>query len=173
MDATLQVTSLFEPLLRTDAKAIQMSADPSGVAALGIVVPDVASLSWEAIAEFRDHHGSQEAREKLRAIEERVLTQEPGDAFDFRQRVGAEVANDLFLVIDELGGSLGFDMTKEIAHKAIAIVPFASELASTLETTIAEVERRRAWYAALMKLRSAPYSAPPKRSRWQRWFGRS
>jgi hypothetical protein len=53
MDATLQVTAMFEPLLAAEAKSLSVAADPSGRTALGIVVPNVASLPWEAIVEFR------------------------------------------------------------------------------------------------------------------------
>jgi hypothetical protein len=43
-------------------------------------VPAVGDLTWEEILAFREHAGSEEARAKLREIEEYTLTQEPADA---------------------------------------------------------------------------------------------
>jgi hypothetical protein len=43
----------------------------TGAEALAITVPNVGSLPWEAIAEFREHPGSQEARARLRQFDAR------------------------------------------------------------------------------------------------------
>jgi hypothetical protein len=110
LDATVQVTTLFEPLLTAQVDAIRARSVRPGAAALGIVVPDVASLRWDAILEFRDHAASREARGRLRQIEERALSEDPRDAAEFQRRVGIEVTNELFAVIDDLEGSLELDV---------------------------------------------------------------
>ena len=102
LDATVQVTSLFEPLMVAESGRIRRS--PSGQAALGIVVPHVARLRWDTIMEFREHPGSRDTRARLREIEERAMTEDPADALEFQQRVSQEVTNELFAVIDDLEG---------------------------------------------------------------------
>jgi hypothetical protein len=117
-----------------------------------VIVPGVGNLPWELIAEFREHHGNEEARAKLRAAEERALTQDPQDANEFFQLVAPEITKELFAVIDELAGSTGLDIAKHAASTATSLVPFASEIAAIGETALAARRRHRAWYAALMKL---------------------
>ena len=153
LDATVQVTSLFEPLLVAETRRIRRS--PSGQAALGIVVPYVARLRWETIMEFREHPGSRDARARLREIEERAMTEDPADALDFQQRVSQEVTNELFAVIDDLEGSVGLDLARHAAGFALSLVPLASEIAAIGETSSAAIQRRRTWRAALVKLRTA------------------
>jgi hypothetical protein len=153
LDATVQVTSLFEPLLIAESGRIRRTH--SGQAALGIVVPHVAGLRWETIMEFREHPGSREARARLREIEERAMTEDPADAVEFQQRVGQEVTNDLFAVIDDLEGSVGLDVARHAAGFALSLVPLASEIAAVGETAANAVRRRRTWRAALVKLRTA------------------
>jgi hypothetical protein len=152
LGATVQVTSLFEPLLRSKLKTVTAHHETSGADALGIAVPGVSALPWEAIEEFREHHGSKAAREKLREIEQRIQTEELGDAAEFVQRVGAEVTSELFAVIRDLQGSLGLDLARHAASTALSVIPFASEIAAIGETALATRRRRHAWHAALMKL---------------------
>ena len=116
LDATVQVTSLFEPLLNAVWASMQTSQMASGEAALRIVVPHVALLPWETIAAFRDHPGSQEARARLREIEERAATEGLEDALTFQRRVSQEVTNDLFAVIHDLEGSVGVDVARHAAE---------------------------------------------------------
>lgn len=159
LGATVHVTRLFEPLLRSQLKAVTTHHEVSGADALGIAVPGVSALSWEAIEEFRDHHGSKAAREKLREIERRVQTEEPADAAEFVQRVGAEVTGELFSVIRDLEGSLGLDLIRHAASTALSVIPFASEIAGISETAIKAHRRRHAWHAALMKLNSGSHAS--------------
>jgi hypothetical protein len=158
MDATLQVTAMFEPLLAAEAKSLSVAADPSGRTALGIVVPNVASLPWEAIVEFRDHAGSQEARTKLREVEERVHSGDPADVDEFRRRVSIEVTDLMFSAISELRGSVGKDLAKEALNTSVSWIPFASNIASAAEMAVEAIQRRRSWHAALLKIRQATTS---------------
>ena len=85
LNATVHVSTLFEPLLRAtaDSTGLGVQHEPSGATALGIIVPDLGQLSWEAVVDFREHAGSEDARGRLREIEERALDQDPGDLLDF------------------------------------------------------------------------------------------
>jgi hypothetical protein len=150
--AAFNVTSLFEPLIAgTGAQP-----EPSGRVALDILVPDVGKLPWEAIAEYREHAGSQEARGKLQEFEERVAAAGPDDPLEFQRGVFHEISRELFAVIADLEGTL----TKELAGEAVktgvsfipVIGPFLGPGASLIQAVAEEVQERRTWYAALMKL---------------------
>jgi hypothetical protein len=67
MAAAVQVTCLFQPLLEAGSQLDYRQAS-GGESALAILTPSVAALSWENIAEFREHPGSQQARAKLAEI---------------------------------------------------------------------------------------------------------
>jgi hypothetical protein len=78
MGAAFSVTSLFEPLV------VGLGAEPdaAGATALGLLIPSVGGLPWEAIAEYRAHPGSEDARGRLREYEQRAVAAEP----NFRRR---------------------------------------------------------------------------------------
>ncbi len=156
LQASVHVTSLFEPLI-LGAGSLKYRPEHVGASALGIVVPNVEELTWEAIAEFREHPGSREARERLREIEERALSEEPGDAIEFQERVGQRVTDDLFAVIDELRGKLSVTVAKDAASTAISLIPVAGPFlgpgASMMDSVLETVHKQRSWHAALMKLR--------------------
>ena len=157
MGATVQVTSLFEPLLpRLDA-----SADHPGLLSLEVAVPGVDQLSWEQIAEFRNHAGSAEARARLRAAEERVAAEGVGDP-DFALRVGREITSDLFAAMAEMKGSLPRKLAKEGVNAGLSLLPAVGTLASAVsavETVGESMMQSRTWHAALMKLHDAGANA--------------
>jgi hypothetical protein len=157
LDAAVNVTSLFEPLV-TAASGIGLQQDPAGTVALEVVTPNVSASSWEQISEFRDHHGSAEAREKLREIERCALADDPGDVLSFQTRVAQEVTDLLFGVIQDLSGSPGRRVAREAANTGISFIPLVGPIlgpgASMAETGYEIVQNRRSWYAALMKLRA-------------------
>ena len=157
LDAALNITSLFEPLVNA-AAGIGLQRNPAGTTALEVVIPNVSALSWEHISEFRDHHGSSEAREKLREIESDVLLDDPRDILAFRTRVAQEVTDLLFGVVQDLSGSPGWRVAREAANTGISFIPVVGPIlgpgVSMAETGAEIVQNRRSWYAALMKLRS-------------------
>jgi hypothetical protein len=107
---------------------------------------------------FRDHAGSQEARTKLREVEERVLSGDPADVDEFRRRVSIEVTDLMFSAISELRGSVGKDLAKEALNTSVSWIPFASNIASAAEMAVEAIQRRRSWHAALLKMRQATTS---------------
>jgi hypothetical protein len=157
LQASVHVTSLFEPLL-AGASELGLRRDASGEAALGVVVPDVGALTWEEISAFREHPGSDEARTKLREVEVYALDQEPEDAFEFQARVAREVTDLLFAVIDDMGGTVTGGVAREAANVGISFIPFVGPIlgpgVSMVETVHERIHNRRSWYAALMKLRT-------------------
>jgi hypothetical protein len=119
MGAAFSITSLFEPLV----VGLDAQPDPAGGAALGFLIPEVGGLPWEAIAEYREHPGSEDAREKLREFEERALDAEPEDPLDFHSAVFQSISDDLFGAIGDLQGSLTKDLAAEVAKTGVSFVP--------------------------------------------------
>ncbi len=156
MEAAVQVTSLFEPLL---AGMPDVKPDHPGLVSLAVAVPGIGQLSWEEICEFRDHAGSEDARAKLRDAEERVAAEEISDPAAFATRVGQEITGDLFAAIAELKGSLPKKLAKEGMNAGISLIPTVGTFAagvSAAEAIGESAKQARTWHAALMKLRRAP-----------------
>ena len=155
LDATFNVTSLYEPMLERG----NLVRDHAGHAALELLAPNVGSLTWEAIIEFRDHPGLKEARERLREVEEKAAETDPTDAQEFRDRVQAEITSLFFQALEELRPHWAESTAKEVTKTAIGLIPavgpLAAGLASAGEIAAAEAHYRRSWHAALLKLRSA------------------
>jgi len=155
LQASVFVTSLFRPIL---SGLEGVSPDRQGLAALEIVVPGVAGLPWEAIGEFREHPGSQEARDKLRSIEGRALA-DGDETQGLDARVAQEITHDLFAAIEELKGSVTKKIAREAANTGVSLIPFAGAFlgpgASLAETIAETVKDRRSWHAALIQLRTA------------------
>jgi hypothetical protein len=155
MGAAMNVTSLFAPLI----ESLGGQRDPSGEIALAVLVPSVANLSWENIAEFREHAGAVEARGKLREFETRVLASEPDDPLAFQEALFTEISNDFFAVIGEMAPKFGRDIGEEAAKFGVSFIPlvgpFLGPGVSFAEAVRSAQEQRHAWYAALMRLREA------------------
>lgn len=158
MDAAMTVTGLFAPLV----ESLGGQPDASGQTALGVLVPNVANLTWEQIAEFRDQAGAVDARGKLREFEERTRATEPSDPMEFRVQLFQEISNDFFAVIQGLSPKFGRDLGEEAAKFGVSFIPFVGPFlgpgASFVEAVYDAQERRHAWYAALMRLRNAATS---------------
>jgi hypothetical protein len=153
MGAAVQVTSLFEPFL----PRLDMAPDHPGLLSLDVAVPGIEQLSWEEIAEFRDHAGSAEARARLRAAEEGVVAEGVDDR-EFAVRVGQEVTADLFAAMAELKGSLPKKLAKEGINAGLSLIPVVGTFASAIsaaELVGESAGQSRTWHAALMKLRKA------------------
>jgi hypothetical protein len=119
MGAAFSVTSLFEPLLAgTGAEPT-----PTGRIALDILVPDVGNLPWQAVAEYREHPGSEDARGKLHDFEQRAMAAEPDDPLVFQREVFREISRDLFAVIADLEGSLTKDLADEAVKTGVSFIP--------------------------------------------------
>jgi hypothetical protein len=152
MGAAFSVTSLFEPLLAGTGAELA----PTGRVALDILVPDVGNLPWQAVAEYREHPGSEDARGKLHDFEERAMVAEPDDPLVFQREVFREISRDLFAVIADLEGSLTKDLADEAVKTGVSFIPvigpFLGPGVSLAQAVAEEIQQRRTWYAAVMKL---------------------
>lgn len=152
LEASFVTTPLFGPMVARGG----VELDLSGREALSIVVGDLGALPWEAVFEFRAHHGSEEARERLREFECLAVEQGPRDANEFLRGVAREVNKAYRAAVEDLAPSLPEELGKQILLKAVEVVsvvgiPVAagSEIASTVS---ASRSFSRSWTAALMKL---------------------
>ena len=104
-------------------RAPALRPQATGRLALDILVPDVGGLPWEAIAEYREHPGSEDARGKLREFEERAAAADPGDPLTFQREVPGSISEDLFAAIEDLRGSLTQDLADEAVKTGIGLDP--------------------------------------------------
>lgn len=150
--ASFNPTSLFAPM--TEHRAANASRD--GREALSIVVPNVGSLPWEAVVEFRDHGGSAEARAMLREFEEKAAREEPEDAAAFLRSVAQDITRAMASAYEAQRRSLPEQVAEESIKTLIGLVPFYGALATgaaSLEAiAFSALEQRTSWTAALMTL---------------------
>ena len=115
-------------------------------------------LPWEAVVEFRDHPGSQEARAKLREFDERAAQGDAEAANAYLRAVAQEVTDMLFRVIDDQRKGLPEQMADEAIKTAVSFVPVvgpAVELTASVAQAVIDDQRfKRSWIAALMQLRA-------------------
>ena len=153
--ATMTVSPLFEPMIRQRG----MTFDRPGDKALSILIPNVGSLSWEAIAEFREHPGCVEAREMLRLFELKAAELEPeGDTVDL-QILASEVADAYAGALEDSRTRLGAELSKEAIKTSVSLVPGIGPIAEKVATTV-QVARewgrqRRSWTSAICKLKDS------------------
>jgi hypothetical protein len=152
--AAMNLTSLFEPLIAPGDAGTAGGSD-----ALGFLVPNLSNLTWEDVAQFRQHPASGEARDKLRKVEQRALDQEPADAADYMKKIGTSITDDLMAALAETKVSIGDALATEAAKAAISFIPIvgsgASSAIGAAEAVDQWVAQKGSWYFALMKLRSA------------------
>jgi hypothetical protein len=131
---------------------------PLGSPALALLVPDLVHLPWEAIAEFRAHPGSHEARHRLRDFDAKAQAQEleVGEIGQFEQRVGAEITGSLLAAWVDTRPRLGRDVAKEAAKTGIGFIPLVGPAVSAgvsiAESTLRRREHDRSWLSALWNL---------------------
>jgi hypothetical protein len=163
--AAFNVSPLFRPMT---ARA-EGRPDFPGFGALQIVLPNMQSLPWEAVVEFRSHAGSEEARERLREFDRRAAESEPEDAEQFLARAGHELNRELMAAWTDLQPSLPERLAEEAARTAVSLIPVAgpfAEKAATLAQILEETTtHRRSWIAALMQLQSRGYGGSQRRGR--------
>lgn len=151
LGAVLQVSTLFEPMLE------RHGWKPTGATALGVLAPNLESLEWEQVLEFREHPGAGEARSMLRNSERIAVEQEPQDAREFLTSTFQGIGEALFGVIEARSMKLGRATTEEVAKDAVSILlpPVAMLIgaANLVEDAAAARSQSRSGIAALMKLR--------------------
>jgi hypothetical protein len=153
--ATFNVTSLFAPMLERD----ELVPDRAGGFALELLVPNLGSLPWEGIIEFREHPGNDEARAQLRQFEETAAEAGPESIEEFKEHVQAEITKCFFQALDDLRPRSLVTAGKEGVKTLIGLVPFVGQVASGFATAgeiaLAEGKYRNTWHAALLKLHEA------------------
>jgi hypothetical protein len=151
--SSLSVTPLFRPMV--ERRGIR--PESSGASALAIMVPNVGGLPWEAVIEFHDHPGGQEARAKLREFDELAAQGDAEAANAYLLAVGQEVTNMLFQVIEDQRKGLPEQMAEEAIKTAVSLVPVVGpvvEFAASTADSVVDFRRfNRSWIAALMELR--------------------
>jgi hypothetical protein len=156
MGAVFNVTGLFAPMIERRGGVI----DHPGGEALGVVVPNLGSLPWEAVIEFRAHQGSPEARAKLRQFDELPADEEPQDVVRFQRRVSQEVNSAIFGAWNDLRPNLPEALGMEAAKTGVSLYPivgpFIASGLSVSEALARDFQDRRSWLAALWKLRDYP-----------------
>jgi hypothetical protein len=149
--ATLQVSTLFEPMLRRHGRR------PTGTTALEIIVPNLTALDWETVLKFRQHPGTQEARHILRGLEHLAIEQEPDDAREFLLKISQETASYLNAALSDRATHLPRAVVEEALKTGISFIPvigpFAQGAMSAAELGAHKLKESRSGIAALMKLR--------------------
>jgi hypothetical protein len=152
LSASFPATPLFRPMV--DRRGI--SPDYAGSEALSIIVGDIGGVPWEAVVEFRDHHGSREAREQLREFERLASEADPQDAYDFLKSVSVEVNRGFRAAIEALAPSLPEELGKQVLLNTVAtasVIGAPVAAAAGVASSLSEWrEYNRSWIAALMVL---------------------
>ncbi|MDQ3658206.1 MAG: hypothetical protein M3338_00835 [Actinomycetota bacterium] len=121
------------------------------------MVPDVGSLPWEAVVEFREHGGSSEARAMLREFEEKAALEEPEDAATFLKSIAQDTTHAMFSAFEAQRRSLPEQLAEEAGRTLIGLMPVYGALATgaaSLEAIASDaLEQRTSWTAALMILK--------------------
>lgn len=132
--------------------------EPLGGSALAILVPNLGELPWQAIAEFRAHPGSVEARHRLRDFDGRAQreTLELQDIQRFEQHVGEEITRSLLAAWAETRPRMGAAVANEAVKTGIGFIPLAgpalSATSSIVETAWKQRGHDRSWLSALWNL---------------------
>ncbi len=151
LGAVVQVSTLFEPMLQHRGR------QPSGTTALEIAAPNLSSLEWEQVLEFRQHPGAEEARHMLREFERLALEEGPRDAEEFLMKVSQQVTDGLLGALKDREVHLGRAVAEEAAKTGVSMIPFVGPFIekgiTAVEIGAAKLAESRSGLAALMKLR--------------------
>jgi hypothetical protein len=153
LGAAFNITPMFAPMVERRG----VRPDLPGSEALSYVIPNLGRMPWEAIVEFREHDGSEEARAKLREFEQRAA-EDAQDAFNYGRGAGQEITAARFGALEDQRSSLPEELAKEALLGAVELVPgvgpIAEKIASVAQTIREDRRLRRHWTSALMLLRS-------------------
>ncbi len=155
LNAATSTNALYMPVLLK-----QTNASPApGLDALSVALPDLTHLTWDEIAELREHDSLIQLRDKLISLEKLVRTTSPDDGIDEIKHQGSlEQA-----VIDALSIELANQIpTKDKVIRTVVLdlvsVPLPFSWVSTIVSAVegmTEVDNmNRSWVAAYLKLRA-------------------
>jgi hypothetical protein len=137
-----------------------------GAESLGFIVPNFSALPWEAVAQFRDHAGAREARERLHEFEADATARERDQSPEFVRSTARAVADGLMGAVKDLAPDLPDDLATPVASTAIGLVPIIGQYASLaismgdMISALREYERfEGSWIAAVFELRDAAADA--------------
>lgn len=155
LEATFSISPLFTPMLQHRG----LATEHAGEQALAVVVPNVGGLPWEAVAEYRDRPGSEEARAMLQQFEQLAADEGPGDAYEFLLKVSQRVTAAYAAALSETAKSLPEELAKEALLTGVSLIPAVGPVVSTAscvsQALIDVMNQRRSWSAALWQLREA------------------
>lgn len=151
--ASFSLTSLFVPMLEHHG----LKPTTGGQTALQVVVPDLSSLPWDGIIEFRNHAGSEEARTMLRTFDEKASQEEPGDALAYFSRVSQQVNDAVFAAYDDLRPSWPRSISEQVSAFVVSLDPNLGPLVSSTLTGAGllrdRFKYRNSWVSAVMVLK--------------------
>jgi hypothetical protein len=150
LDAVVQVSTLFEPMLE------RQGWQATGTTALGFVAPNLEALTWEQVLDFRDHPGAQEARQMLKDFEMYAAQQEATEARDREQIVGKQVTQALFDALNDRSMKLPRTLAEQAAKTGVSFIPVVGPFVGAIdliETGVQKHQESHSGIAALMKLR--------------------
>lgn len=137
-----------------------------GVEALGFIVPNFSALPWEAVAEFRDHPGAIEAREKLREFDAAAEARGGSQTVEAVRATGRAVTTGLLGAVDDLAPKLPDEIGKHLASTSVGLIPVVGQYASLalsvgdMIAALRESERfDQSWVAAVFELRESAVEA--------------
>ncbi len=152
LGAAFSLTPLFDEMV--ERRSVQPVR--AGDKALSILVPNVGALPWETVLEFREHPGSQEAREMLRGFEQRAGDSEAAGALEYLRSISQQVAGAYAQALEDQRPRLGDELAKEAVKAGVSFVPAVGPLVEKTATAAqlmrSERRQRRSWTAAIMRL---------------------
>jgi hypothetical protein len=136
-----------------------------GEEALGFIVPNFSVLPWEAIAEFRDHPGAIEARQKLREFDA-VSEAGGGQTIEAVRATAQAVTQSLLGTVKDLSPKLPDEIASPLASTSVGLIPVVGQYAS-LALSVADViaalrnsdRFEQSWVAAVFELRESAIEA--------------
>jgi hypothetical protein len=148
-------TPLFAPMIAR----VGAETDLAGNEALGIIVGNVGALPWEAVFEFREHHGCVEARDRLREFEHLAVESEPRDAYDFLRKVSQEVNRGFRAAVEDLAPKLPEEIGKQVLLLGVSMASVIGAPIAVLAEGASNISASRAfsrsWVSAVMTLTSS------------------
>lgn len=139
LEASVLTTGPFAEMTR----AIRGGSD-AGAQSAEILLPDLHSLPWEAIAEFRSHPACEDARSRLRQWEI-AARNDPERAEAQSVAILRGAMADFASTIDELRPRLPDSLAHELAEFGLGLIPVVGQMAASIGSISGAVMDHWAW----------------------------
>lgn len=155
LGAAVTVTPLFAQMMdRRELEVVQ-----AGAHAMEIALPDVTGLPWEAIARFREHPGSVEARRLLRTCElAAAAAAEPGSSA-YTLELARQVTSAFADALADQRPDWKAELASEAGKFGVSMIPAAGPIlekgATVAQIAVEAYRDRRSWQAAMIQLRGS------------------